>query len=339
MAQDDLTLNRPTNLRDVDLTLPVRSSSDYLTKNANFPSTHEELRSGLDGTLHKPGVLSDLFQRNQTTPGITPTEDDFNITYSSPNNTLTDYILVRLPGRVNADGDPLVFRFLINPNTIEVSYNTVDVQSLTRTGWQFGVWGEDLVQISMSGKTAGSYFSEGLSEKNKIYSRSYRNLINLKKVFENNGYWFEGEGWSSDDLRTDNSRKRIQCHEDVQLIYNNFVWYGMFESLSHSSVADNPYVDSFKLTFVAWKERSRGSSPWKDSIHNDLKKGHTRGAGSQQASAKRQAEQQQRAEAAAVNLSQQITANDPINKYLPQRPTTVLTLEQQITTNNFLKGF
>jgi hypothetical protein len=67
-------------------------------------------------------------------------------------------------------------------------------------------------------------------------------------------------------------------HEDVELIVGNFMWYGMFDSLTISQSADSPFLLDFNLVFVAWKERFRKGSPYQNLIQNDTKRGHTYGA-------------------------------------------------------------
>jgi hypothetical protein len=241
--------------------LPVRDSSAYVE--IPYPlsqQTPEMMPTGGGEWIEAPRQVLQDFERTQS--------------LSQP----FDYILVRLPGRGNSTLGHYPFRFMVNPHSIEVAYSTVDSQSLTRNGWNFGVWGDDLVQISMSGKTPGYYFSSGLSDENKEFSQSYRNILNLQKVVENNGYWFEGEELDDSLVESNLRFKRIKCHEDVELIYNNFRWFGMFESLTINSTADTPYLDTFRISFVAWKERYRNSSPWRDSKHNDVKRGHYRGS-------------------------------------------------------------
>jgi hypothetical protein len=190
-----------------------------------------------------------------------------------------DYVLIRIPHRgVSTTGqmtnDTAVYRFLINPSTVQVNRNTIDAQALTRAGWQIGIWGEDSLQISLSGKTAGQYFAFGIADQWQPYTESYRNLQQLQVVFENNGYWFEGEQAGEGPLAADFARRRIKMHADIELIVGNFMWSGMFDSLSINQSADMPFLMDFSLTFIAWKERFRSGSPYKDTIHNDVQRGH-----------------------------------------------------------------
>ncbi len=197
-------------------------------------------------------------------------------------STLIDYAMVRILNRgVNAQGtqgdatQPLVFRFLINPKTVQVSHSTLDSQTLTRSGWQFGVWGEDVAKISLSGQTAGQYYYLGVTDQSAEYTESYRNLSQLQVVFENNGYWFEGEQLGEGPLAANATRRRIKMQNDVQLIVGDFIWYGCFESLNISQNADNPYLANFHIEFMAWKERFRKTSPYWNNIENNVQRGHS----------------------------------------------------------------
>lgn len=190
--------------------------------------------------------------------------------------TLSDYMSIRMPGR-GTDGDTLVFNWLINPSSIQVGYQTIDSRAMVRSGWTFGLWGDDCVEINMSGQSAGYYFCNGLTGVMKEFTLSHRNLLMLQNVFENNGYFFEGEEMGTiGNLNASYTRKRIKYHEDVQLIYNNFIWYGCFQHMSIESSADIPFRDTFSLTFLAWKERFRDSSPYRNSIQNNMQRGHVR---------------------------------------------------------------
>jgi len=161
-----------------------------------------------------------------------------------------------------------------------VNRQTLDAQAFARSGWQIGVWGEDSIQISLTGKTAGQYFAFGTTDKYQPFTESYRNLEQLQVVFENNGYFFEGEQPVEGPLGggADFTRRIIKMHADVELIVGNFMWYGMFESLTVSQDAETPFLMNFQISFIAWKERFRQGSPYKDTIHNDIKRGHDYGA-------------------------------------------------------------
>jgi hypothetical protein len=208
---------------------------------------------------------------------------DFYVTpLTEAKRLLNDFIKIRVPHRgVNAttlqpDVDQAAeFQFLINPKTISVSKQTVDTQAFTRGGWQFGVWGEDISEIRISGQSAGSYFALGLTDEYQYYAISYRNLLQLQQVFENNGYWFEGEEYNEGPLAADYLRRRIRMHQDLELWVGNFIWSGMFESMNISQAADNPFLLEFEMTFLAWKERYRSTAGYWDSIHNDIQRGHS----------------------------------------------------------------
>ena len=204
---------------------------------------------------------------------------DFNVTAALA--PYTDYVFIRLynrglGGNGKSDGMPAVYRFLINPSQVVVNRTTLDSQAFARSGWQIGVWGEDSLSISLTGKTAGQYFAFGTTDRYEAFTESYRNLEQLQVVFENNGYWFEGEESQEGPLGggPDFARRIIKMHSDVELVVGNFIWYGMFESLTLSQDASTPFLVNFQLQFIAWKERFRKQSPYKDTIHNNVKRGH-----------------------------------------------------------------
>lgn len=187
-----------------------------------------------------------------------------------------DYVTIRLPGRGGTtpgifNANPATYRFLINPSEVEVQRQTIDQQSFTRAGWQIGLWGEDFLSISMSGKTPGKYFGNGLTDAYTPLTESYRNTLALELVFENNGYWFEGEASAS---KLDVAVKRIKSHQDVELTVGEFVWYGMFETMEITEDADSPFLSDFSLTFIAWREEYRRGTPYINPIGGEIQRGH-----------------------------------------------------------------
>jgi len=191
-----------------------------------------------------------------------------------------NYVTIRILNRgQGSTGNPdpstnAIYRFLINPAQAQINRTTLDAQAFARGGWQFGVWGEDSIQITLNGKTAGQYFAFGITDRYQEFSQSYRNLEQLQVVFENNGYWFEGEKAGEGPLAADWARRRIKMHQDVELTVGNFIWRGMFESLELSQDAEEPWLMSFTLVFIAWKERFRSASPYQNQIQNDLQRGN-----------------------------------------------------------------
>ena len=265
----DVRLTSPDYAEVSPFQLPVRGEKRIIPSFVDIESTQQEVNEGIAAAGQDPSTRSTLVDY-----------DSFVI--SAALEPFVDYISVRIPHRGFANGkaDPSqsgVFHFLINPATVQVNRTMVDAQSMTRGGWQFGVWGEDVVQVSLSGQTAGQYFSLGLTDLFQEFTKSYRNLQQLVMVYENNGYWFEGEEAGEGPLAGDFTRRRIKMHQDVELICGNFYWSGMFDSLTVSQDAEKPFLSDFTITFIAWKERFRPGSPYLDSIHNNVERGHTYG--------------------------------------------------------------
>ena len=168
----------------------------------------------------------------------------------------------------------MVFRFLINPSNISIGHTTLSSESFDRKGWQFGVWGEDMVRISLQGKTPGQFFSLGLTDEFAEYTESYRNLEQIQDVFENNGYWFEGESVNYGEQTASFNRRIIKMHQDVILVVKEFIYYGMFETFDYSQDANNPYLADWSLSFIAWKEQFRSDSPYYNALPNNVQRGN-----------------------------------------------------------------
>ena len=175
--------------------LPIRGekriiSSPVAPADANIEFEQQYQKSGL-----KPPFPWQKYANPQERQQLVDA-DDFNVRAAL--TPYTDYVIVRLynrglGGNGTPDGNPAVYRFLINPSQVVVNRTTLDGQAFARSGWQIGVWGEDSLQISLTGKTAGQYFAFGTTDRYQPFTESYRNLEQLQVVFENNGYWFEGE--------------------------------------------------------------------------------------------------------------------------------------------------
>jgi hypothetical protein len=278
MPINDLTDIRPdggaNNPNVSPTTLPIRGEKRIITT----PITPETLSD--EAMLVLGGKARAFYNTGRTS--LVQASDFETAAALEP---FVDYVIIRIPHRgVDASGtlqdQPAVYRFLINPATVQINRTTIDGQAFTRAGWQIGVWGEDSLQITMSGQTAGQYFAFGIADIWQPYTESYRNLQQLQVVFENNGYWFEGEQLGEGPLGAGfgisgaASRRRIKMHADVELIVGNYVWEGMFDTLSVQQSAESPFYMNYSLSFIAWKERFRSGSPYPDTLHNDVQRGH-----------------------------------------------------------------
>lgn len=218
---------------------------------------------------------------------ITLSEDDYGpdtaaYHVSAARKAYRDYIMVRIPGRGgNTPGiyndEAAVYKFLINPSEVQINHTTVDKQAFTRSGWQIGVWGEEIMVISLKGETPGSYFKNGITDSYDQFSESYRNRVALELVFENNGYWYEGEQVFS---RLRPASTHIKMHQDIELYCAEFIWNGMFESMKVVEDSATPYNSAFSIDFIAWKERFRSNTPYINSIGGEVQRGHVPSRGS-----------------------------------------------------------
>lgn len=245
--------------------LPIRGEKKLVPVELASTKTNSQAQK-------EAAALADSGDTTSEATGTTPTYEA--ITYAK--TTLTDYVTLRIPTRPARGKSQGVFtyRFLINPKSVQVSRQTMDAHSMTRAGWQFGIWGEDTIDIHVSGTTAGQYFENGLSDRWEEFSVSYRNTMELVNLFENNGYFFEGEETDNQWSAPDYTRRRIKSQGDVELRVGNFIWSGMFVSMALNHTADTPYFNTFEFNFLAWKERFTDASPWLDTIHNSVTRGH-----------------------------------------------------------------
>jgi hypothetical protein len=190
-----------------------------------------------------------------------------------------DYVNIRIGGRGGSQTgvfDPtsaVGYWFLINPSEVQINRETVEEQSFSRGGWQIGLFGENFINITLNGKTPGKYFTKGLTDVDAQFSQSYRNLMALELLYENNGYWWEGEEIAT-SLSALQSTKRIKMHSDVELTVGEFTWHGLFESFEVTEDADAPFLADFSLVFTGWKERFNKSTPYPGSLGGDVQRGH-----------------------------------------------------------------
>lgn len=193
-----------------------------------------------------------------------------------------DHVRIRIAGRggdtpgVFDPNSSVDYSFLIAPSDVQVGRQILDEQSFTRSGWQVGLWGEDFINITLAGKTPGRYWKHGTTDTFTPLSMSYRNLLALEILVENNGYWFEGEQ-AQNALSIMPSSRQIKMHSDVELTVGEFIWSGMFETMEVSEDAETPFLADFNLSFIAWKETYRAQTPYPNSIGGEIQRGHVPG--------------------------------------------------------------
>jgi hypothetical protein len=270
---------RPQGAQDMTLNLlPTRGEKQLIPSPVTVTQASQIIRQG--------------FSKGQSTRvssalSVSSLQEAFEL--SAALEPLTDFVTIVMQNRgVDNQGNPApstnaVFRFLINPASVSISHSTLDSESFARSGWLFGVWGDDFVRISLSGKTPGQYFILGTTDEFAEYTESFRNLEQLTDVFENNGYWFEGESVNYGNALSSGgnvtapsafTRRIIKMHQDVLLTVKEFIWNGMFESFEWSQDANNPFLADFTLTFLAWTESFRSDSPYINALPSAAQRGN-----------------------------------------------------------------
>src|SRR5271163_4196737 len=133
--------------------LPIRGEKRIIPAPVSPPDVNFEFEAQYLGT----GQPLPTYANNTGRTELVQAED-FNVTAAM--SPYIDYIIIRLynrglGGNGTPDGNPAVYRFLINPSQVVVNRTTLDAQAFARSGWQIGVWGEDSLTINLTGKTAG----------------------------------------------------------------------------------------------------------------------------------------------------------------------------------------
>ena len=260
--------------------LPIRGEKRIIPS----PISPIDANAAFEQAYTKSGLVPPN-QRGYADTGRTSLVQATDFFTSGAGKPFVDYIVVRLynrglGGNGLPNGTPAVYRFLINPSQVVVNRTTLDAQAMTRAGWQIGVWGEDSLQVSLTGKTPGAVLL--LRADGQRTSRSRSPTATLSSYRSSSRTTATGSRASRRRGplagAANFTRRIIKMHSDVELIVGNFMWYGMFDSLTLTQSAEEPFLVSFNLTFVAWKERFRKGSPYKDTIHNDVKHGVDYGA-------------------------------------------------------------
>ena len=158
---------------------------------------------------------------------------------------------------------PLVL--LINPQSMNVTYSKIQAhQERTRYGYIFQAWGEQLPVINFAGRI-GAYVStesdsgrrqfmsvektthpSGVQESSRHMSPAYQNLMNLMKLYKNNGYIRDTVGASQ-------ANHLIGA---VEIAYDGVRYIGHFDKLEYTfEEQGNLGGVSFSFDFTATEIR------------------------------------------------------------------------------------
>lgn len=133
----------------------------------------------------------------------------------------------------------------VNPNELNREFAKKVTPQLTRNGWVTEHWGDELTNISLSG-TSGAFYvtTEGITRVNRNESRNYQEFMRLYSLFKKNGYTHSPQITTNREEPSD----RISTVGTVEIIYNNELLLGTFETFSFEEVADNPFVLTYNIS-------------------------------------------------------------------------------------------
>lgn len=140
---------------------------------------------------------------------------------------------------------PLIL--LVNPQEFRRSHeNTVDFGVKTRVGNIVHTWLEQPIKINSSGISAAQYAmyadnTGGLTNHNRIFSLSYRNLMSLVLMYKSNGMVYDLTGQQLGSIVLAGS---------VFIAFDDHVYIGSFDSFTLTDSADKPHNMSYSFTFT-----------------------------------------------------------------------------------------
>src|SRR5580658_9483257 len=150
-SNDDLSDIRPDSGISANVSptqLPIRGEKRLIPAPVSPSDLNTAFENAYYASGQAPPNVTGYAQGSTRTQLVE--QADFNVVAAM--SPYVDYVTIRLynrglGGNGQPDGNPAVYRFLINPSQVQISRTTLDGQAFARSGWQIGVWGEDSVQI------------------------------------------------------------------------------------------------------------------------------------------------------------------------------------------------
>lgn len=138
---------------------------------------------------------------------------------------------------------------LINPQEFTRSYeHSIDTPK-ARRGHIIHMWLEKPMIIACKGVTAASYvFNEvgdgGLSNKYRVRSLSYRNLISLVRIYKNNGFIYTGNAFG------DQNGNIPFLTMSIFIYYDGHLYIGSFDDFNITDEAEKPFNFQYNFRFT-----------------------------------------------------------------------------------------
>lgn len=147
-----------------------------------------------------------------------------------------------LTGVTAAVNDTPYVTLVVNPESKTENYGKLKNEHKVRHGYIVEHWGDELLIISMSGKTSGFYTKHGLTRFNAVNSESYTEFMKFFKIFLNNG-----TNWVTDPH---SGQPVISTIGRVNISYDNQKYQGSFNSFTLTEEASLPFLFKYDFEFV-----------------------------------------------------------------------------------------
>lgn len=140
---------------------------------------------------------------------------------------------------------------LIAPQSFNRSYeHSVDAPK-GRRRHIVHMWLEKPMTITCKGVTAAQYIFDaqgagGLTNKNRVHTLSYANLMSLVRMYKNNGYLFTRSA-GADESRNGGVR---QIAMSIFIYFDGHVYIGSFDDFSITDTAEKPYNLEYSFKFT-----------------------------------------------------------------------------------------
>ena len=147
-----------------------------------------------------------------------------------------------MPKAVLPEGlkDSRIFTFLVNPQKMEVKYETQINYAKTRLQWIPEGFRSNYSTLTFNAKSAGFTTNGGFTS-NRIDTEAYKNFTDFVEIYRTNGRVYEQDG-------------SIYTAFDINIIYNYVQYLGYFNEMSYSESGENsPYSIDFSFTFLAFR--------------------------------------------------------------------------------------
>ncbi len=135
---------------------------------------------------------------------------------------------------------------LINPINLNIGYTHIRTEVRTKGGFAVFYWGQEIDNVSASGRTAMFYGDDytterGITIKYRKQTEAFENFRSLFEMYKNNGKFYQ------------QNLTRIESVGTVTMTFMSKEYEGYFESFSVKEIAEQPFTLEYDFTFKVMK--------------------------------------------------------------------------------------